>query len=93
MDYSKEVVYKLQFPIVDKISGTDLKEITLKRPKGKHIKHLPLNPNTAELMDVAARVSGIAPPTLDELDVKDYMAVVDIVANFFMSTQVTGTTS
>lgn len=91
MNFPQEVVHKMLVPIVH--NGIEINEVVLKRPKGKHIQHLPTEPNTKDLMSVASKVSGILPDAFAEFDIADYTAVANIVGNFFMNSQVTGVSS
>lgn len=91
VQFQPEVVHKMLVPVTH--NGTEIKEVVLKRPKGKHIQHLPTEPNTKDLMSVASKVSGIHPDAFAEFDIADYTAVANIVGNFFTNSQVIGVSS
>ena len=80
--------YKLLVPI--EFGERTIKELTLERPKGKHLRNLPQNPSMGHLLDLASKISGEAPPVIDELDGADAMAIVEIIGDFLESSPKTG---
>lgn len=86
---SDPVVYELKHPFTMK-DGKEYKTLTFNRPKGKHIKKLGGNPKLEDLMGVAAKMSGVTPMVMDEMDAEDYMTISEIVGDFLGSGQETG---
>ena len=86
----KETTYKLKYPF--KWDEKEYTEIKMQRPKGKHIKKLSDNPNVGDLLDIAAKCSGILPRVFDEMDVADSIAITEVVADFLASGREIGAT-
>ena len=86
------VVVKFKYPA--KWGEQDVLQIELKRPKGKHIKHIGASPTQTDLMKVAVKICDIdvSPAFFDELDVVDYLAVGEAVADFLDDGPETGKT-
>jgi hypothetical protein len=68
----------------------EVTEIILKRPKGKHLRKLPMEPQTGDLMDLAAKLCDRPPSFMDELDALDVIAVAEVVQGFLENGQKTG---
>lgn len=85
----KEVVVKLDWPL--KWDSDELvTEITLRRPKGRDIKSIGKDLNMADLLAIAAKLSGYTPAFFDELDGADCLKVTEVVGDFLDNGQVTG---
>ncbi len=82
------VKLKLRYPV--EFNGETISEIELKRPKGKHLKVLPANPTTKDLLVLAAKLSGYPTQVFDEMDAVDVIAVSEAIANFLERGQETG---
>ena len=86
----KSITVKLSEPID---WGEDtITEITLTRPKAKHIEHLSGNPTMKELLGIAQKISGHPPALIKDLDAEDAMSLVEVVGDFLDSGQETGKT-
>jgi hypothetical protein len=73
-------VIKLKEPIQN---GTDrIVELTIRAPKAKDFRKLPMNPNMGDILDLVSRLSGQPPSVIDELGVEDLSAVSGVVENF-----------
>jgi len=82
-------VFKLSEPV--EVGGATIEEITIKPPKGKHIKKVdPNNLNMETLLDIAGKCSGHAPSVFDELDAGDCIAICGVVGDFLGSGLETG---
>jgi len=87
---AKSITVKLFEPI--EWGEETISEVTLTRPKAKHIEHLSANPTMKELLGIAQRISGHPPALIKELDAEDAMALVEVVGDFLDSGQETGKT-
>jgi len=67
-----------------------VKEITLKRPKGKHIKGLGRDVSAKDMLGIACKISGYTPAFFDELDAADCMKVMEVIGDFLDSGPETG---
>lgn len=56
--------------------------LEIKQPKAKHLRSMPLEPNTGDLLDLAAKLAGQPPSVIDELSMKDMTEVLTVVGNF-----------
>jgi len=56
--------------------------LEIKPPKAKHLRSMPLEPNTGDLLDLAAKLAGHPPSVIDELGMKDMTEVLTVVGNF-----------
>lgn len=79
---------KLQHPF--KVGETEYTELEFKRPKARHLRGLPLEPDMGDILDFAAKLCGEAPHVIDELDAEDVMAVAEVVADFLPAGLATG---
>jgi len=73
-------------PVTVKLSepiewGDDvIKELVLKRPKAKHVKNMDIkNPRIADMLGIAAKLSGHSTAVLDELCTEDMNKVLEAV--------------
>lgn len=89
---TKPIPVKLSEPIA---WGKDrsIEELTLKVPKAKHMRMLPNEPTTDDLLDLAAKLAGEPTAVIDELSITDTMAVLDAVSRFFPDGQATGSSA
>jgi len=76
---------KLAYPI--EWDGKIIEEITLQRPRGKHLKKMPSDPGIKDLMALASRVSGQPAIIFDELDGIDVTAICEAIGDFLTSGQ------
>lgn len=76
---------KLTYPV--EFDNQTIEEITLQRPKGKHLKKMPATPGMNDLLALASRVSGLAPVIFDELDGVDVTAVCEAIGDFLSDGQ------
>ena len=87
-DRKKEVVIKLAEPIEH---GSEvITEMVVKRPKGRHLRSLPADPSTGDMLDFAVRLAGYPPSVADDLDIDDVAQLIEAVADFLPSSLVTG---
>jgi len=56
--------------------------LEIKQPKAKHLRSMPLEPDTGDLLDLAAKLAGQPPSVIDELSMKDMTEVLTVVGNF-----------
>jgi len=75
-----EVVITLKFPV--KHGSEEIKELKLRRPKGKDMRKVPSDVSIGDMMDLAARLSGHPPSVMDELEMPDFNAVCEVIGNF-----------
>lgn len=81
----RNVVLTLVEPL--EIGGLVKRELTIKRPKGKHFRKIGERPTTDDLLKLAGKLCGEPDSTIDELDGEDTMALLDIVGKHFESFQ------
>lgn len=73
--------YKLKTPV--ELGTETLTEVTVQKPKGKHLKKMPLSPETFEdLLPVAAALLGQPTAFFDQLAPEDYLEIQKIVFDF-----------
>jgi hypothetical protein len=66
-------------------------EVQLRRPKGKDIRAMDrAEGDIGKTMALLARVSGLEPSVLDEMDGADVVALLELVAGFLPNGQPTG---
>ena len=58
-------------------------ELTFREPKALDMRQLPLHPKSGDILDLAARLSGQLPSTLNLLCIEDYQQVMNEVGSFF----------
>jgi len=76
----KAVTITLEYAI--EFDGKSITEITLNRPKGKHLKKMKGDPGVSDLIGIASKCSGIAPLVFDEMDGQDITRVCEEIGNF-----------
>lgn len=87
--------YALQFPIKLE-NGAELKEITIVRPRGKHLRLLPDEAFTGEpispvlYLPMLASMINVDVIVLDEMDVVDINEAVAILMRFLSASRQTG---
>jgi len=63
--------------------GTEtISVLEIKPPKAKHLRSMPLEPNTGDLLDLAAKLAGQPPSVIDEMSMNDMTEVLTVVGNF-----------
>lgn len=82
------VTIKLKYPI--DFDSQTYTEITLKRPKGKHLKDVSAAPKMADLQRIAVRLTGYSNRLFEEMDAVDYMAVITAIGDFLADGRETG---
>ncbi len=88
---TRAVKVKLEYPIDWGEEGL-VKEIELKRPKGKHIKNFNKDIGMTQLFQVASKVSGYPPSFFDEMDAVDCLQVTEVIGDFLDTGPRTGKT-
>lgn len=84
------VTVKLKEPIA---FGTEtITELSIRKPKAKDFRGLPMQPAFGDLLDLAGRLSGQPRPVIDDLGAEDVMEVLNVVGNFMPGGRGTGTT-
>ena len=74
------VKIKLAYPIEN---GSEIIDsIELKRPKGKHLRAFPSDPQPTDMLNLAAKISGQPNHIFDEMDMKDCMTIIGAVGDF-----------
>jgi hypothetical protein len=71
---------KLNFPV--EFDQQTYHELTIQRPKGKHLKKMPADPGIKDMLALASRCSGIPPMIFDELDGSDVTNVCEAIGDF-----------
>lgn len=72
----------LEYPV--KAHGETITYIDLpRRAKGKHLRRVPVDPTTAEIMDMIAEFAQVPPSTLDRMDLVDLNKLLEWNADFF----------
>jgi len=74
------VKYKLATPI--EFDGKTYETLEIPRPKGKHLKTIPANPNLGEVMAVAVKICNVPSKVFDEMDAYDYSEIGGILTDF-----------
>jgi len=95
---SRSVTIKLQFPFPWKTGDgeKEITEVTLGRPKGKHLKNLDKNVTLSAIIMIAAKVAVeyfITPAFFEEMDAADVMAVSELIGDFLDGGQKIGETA
>jgi Phage tail assembly chaperone proteins, E, or 41 or 14 len=84
----KQTEMKLRDPIKN---GSELiSALQIRKPKAKDIRSLPGDPKTGDILDLAGRLCGQPPSVIDELSIEDCSELLDIVGNFMVPGQKTG---
>ncbi len=86
-----EITIKLQYPFL--FGTTEVTEITLGRPKGKHLKSLGKDVGMHDLFQIAAKIAKedfVTPALFDEMDAADCMTVTEVIGDFLDSGRETG---
>lgn len=96
---NEPTTYKLKYPIEirDKDSGAvteTITEFTIKRPKGKQLRATDrAEGDVARSLALIAAVSDQPPSIMELLDAEDFVALGDIVGDFFGARQKAGAMS
>lgn len=91
------VVVKFSYPFewATAEGKAEVSQVTLKRPKGKHIKKLNKDINMETLLNLAAKIAvedHVTPAFFDEMDAVDCLKVSEVVGDFLDSGLGTGGT-
>ena len=81
-------VIKLQEPI--QFGSETIAELTMQKPKAKHFRKLPPQPNTGDILDMAGALCGQPAPVMNELGVEDMISVLEAVESFLPASLKTG---
>ena len=68
----------------------EVTEVVLQRPKGKHLRKLPMDPGVGDFLDLAGNLCGRPRTFMDELDAEDVMKIAEAVADFLPGGTPTG---
>jgi len=79
----KEQIYVLKHPFT--WDNSEVKEVKVTRPKGKHIKKLGASAKLEDLMGIAHHISDFTDRFYDEMDAEDYIGVSEVISNFLDS--------
>lgn len=94
MSTSDVTTKKFEGPLVLKypfqFGDREVTTLNFQRLKAKHLRKLGARPTMNDLLELASKSCGEAPPLLDELDAEDTMAVVEIIGDFLGGTLQTG---
>ena len=78
--------YPLRFPITTPGGGTKIESVTVRRPKVREVRAFEeVRKEKGELeasLDMLARLCGLTPEQVDELDTLDFQALSEIMAGF-----------
>ncbi len=85
---SAPVTVKLKEPIP--FGSETIAELTLRKPKAKDFRRMPMNPGVGDLLDLAGQLSGQPKVVIDELGAEDMHEVLERVGDFFPSGRGTG---
>lgn len=90
--------YALKHPLVTKFRGPEgereetLTELTLRRLKGKDLRHAPGNQNDM-VLHMIARSTGLTAMQVDELDLEDIAGLGEVIEDFMPDGLAAGKTS
>lgn len=95
---SREVTIKLEWPFKWKTSEgeREIEQITLGRPKGKHLKGITKDVGMFEMFQIAAKIAKedfITPAFFEEMDAADCMTVTEAIGDFLDNGRGTGPTT
>jgi len=79
---------KLIEPIT--IGSEKIEVLEFRKAKAKDLRKLPSNPDTGDILNLAGRLCGQPPSTIDELGIEDTKAMLEAVSNFLGNSQKTG---
>lgn len=60
------------------------------KPRGKHLRDLPMNPTMGDMLNLAADLASVPYSVMDELSFADIEQVMDAVGNFMPAGRRTG---
>ena len=79
----------LKHPFND--DGEEIKEITLPRPKVKHLKAMDMGDGEVDKATLLiASLSGVKPHVVEQIDAEDFAEISSVVADFFGGNLPTG---
>jgi len=82
------VTVKLQYPV--EFDNKIYEEITLQRPKGKHLKKMNKDAGLEDLLVLACKVTGIPNKVFEEMDGADCITIAEQLGDFLESGQKIG---
>lgn len=71
---------KLRSPI--KHGSETITELSIREPKAKDLRKLPMQPNMGDIIDLAGRLAAQPPSVMDELSAADLSEVAEVIGNF-----------
>lgn len=69
-----------------------IEQFTIRKPKGKDFRGMPVEPNIGDLLDLAGRLAAQPKAVMDELGPEDLAEVLGVVGDFFPGGPGTGRT-
>lgn len=88
MKSNDSVVVKLNEPVQH--GSETITEMTVVKPRGKHLRRLPANPTTGDNLDLLARLTGHPPSVIDELGADDIEKLIEAADSFLPPGRLTG---
>lgn len=80
--------YTLKAPV--KWGDDEIKTLKFRKPKGKDLMDLKGDPSTGDLARIASKLTGVELPIFKEMEVEDFMGVMEIVGNLLNPSLETG---
>lgn len=80
--------YNLKHPV--KWGEDEIKELNFRAPKGKDLFELRGDPSTGDMAKIASKLSGVELPIFKEMEVVDFMEVMEIMGNLLHPSLETG---
>jgi hypothetical protein len=87
---SEPITVKLKNPIT--LGSQTIDEFTLRTPKAKDFRRLPMEPKIGDLLDLLGSLAGQPKPVIDELSVEDLGTLMEITGGFVPGGRGTGQT-
>lgn len=84
------VVVVLKEPI--SFGSETITELSLRRPKAKDFRRLPMEPGMGDLLDLAGALARQPKPVMDELGIEDMTSVLEVVGGFMPGGRGSGST-
>ncbi len=85
---SEAVVLRLKEPV--QFGSEIVAELSLRRPKAKDFRRLPMDPKFGDILDLAGQLAGQPKAVMDELGAEDLMEVMNLVGGFIPGGRGTG---
>lgn len=68
----------------------DYRVLEIRKPKGKHLRNMPMEPTMGDMLNLAAELAEVPYSVMDELEWVDLEKVMDAVGNFMPAGPGTG---